>query len=373
MVMKKSKPRTPSSYSWHSASLLRVNMPFVPNLTRFANPPCLQREEGEAKRAVRAFGVRGKIFWENLTTPIYALAPMAGVTDSAFRQICKSFGADILYSEMASAAALNYNPKKTLEILKFSKKERPFVVQLFGSNPKHFAYAAKFVENEIKPDGIDINFGCPVKKVLRQGAGAALMDNLKLAREVVKNVIDNTALPVSLKLRSKASDVDALRFLDYMGGLDIKAVMIHGRILAQCFSGEVDWKIIKKARKYFGGIILANGGVNTAEDAKILLEKTGADGVGIGRGALGRPWIFEEIKSRDALQCVSTDVLSKNFIFKIALKHAKLVEKLKGKQGIIEMRKHLCWYVAGLPNASSLRRELIRAENLEDIKKILNL
>ncbi len=315
---------------------------------------------------------KSKIFWENLAKPIYALAPMAGVTDSAFRQICKLFGADIVYSEMASATALVYNPKKTLEILKFSKKERPYIVQLFGSVPKHFAYAAKLIEKKIKPDGIDINFGCPVKKVLKQGAGAALMDNLKLAREVVKNVIDNTALPVSLKLRSKASNVDALRFLDYMGGLGIKAVMIHGRTFAQGFNGEVDWKIIKNAKKYFNGITLANGGVNTAEDAKILLEKTGADGVGIGRGALGRPWIFEEIKSRDALQCVSAEV-DKKFIFKIVLKHAKLAFKLKGKEGIIEMRKHLCWYVAGLPNASSLRRELIRVESLEDIKKILKL
>jgi nifR3 family TIM-barrel protein len=314
---------------------------------------------------------KSKIFWESLAKPIYALAPMAGAADSAFRQICKDFGADVVYSEMASATALVYNPKQTLEILKFSKIERPFVVQLFGSVPKHFAYAARLIERKIKPDGIDINFGCPVKKVLKQGAGAVLMNNLKLARDIIKSVIENTKSPVSIKTRSRVGEIDVLRFLDYMRDLDIKAVMIHGRTLAQGFSGEVDWKIIKKARQYFGGIILANGGIMNANDAKNLLEKTGADGVGIGRGALGRPWIFKEIKSRDALQCVSTEV-DKKFIFKIALKHAKLAYKLKGERGIKEMRKHLCWYVAGLPNASNLRKKFIRVESLEDIKKVLN-
>ncbi len=315
---------------------------------------------------------KSQVFWEKLNKPIYALAPMAGITDSAFRQICKDFGADILYSEMASATALNYNPKKTLELLKFSKIERPYIVQLFGGRPEHFAGAVRLIEKKIKPDGFDINFGCPVKKVLKQGAGAALMDNLKLAREVIKTVINNTGLPVSIKLRSKASKVDVLKFLDYVNDLKIAAVMIHGRTLAQGFSGEVDWKIIKKARNYFSGIILANGGVNTAEDAKILLERTEADGIGIGRGALGRPWIFSQL--RDTINRVSTEVteVKKKFILKIALRHAKLAGKLKGDQGIKEMRKHLCWYVAELPDAGSLRKKFIRVESLGDIKKIVD-
>lgn len=311
---------------------------------------------------------KSQVFWQKLNKPIYALAPMAGVTDSAFRQICKDFGADIVYSEMASATALVYNPKKTLELLRFSKKEKPFIVQLFGSKPEHFAHAVKLIEKKIKPDGFDINFGCPVKKILKQGAGAALMDNLKMAREIIKTVLENTKLPVSIKIRSKAKKNDVLKFLDYMKGLKIDAVMIHGRTLAQGFSGEVDWKIIKEARKYFKGVILANGGINTAEDAKILLEKTEADGVGIGRGALGRPWIFAKIANQREFR---TNLTNKNFIFKVALRHAKLAEKLKGEIGIREMRKHLCWYVAGLPNARELRQKLARVENLGDIEKIL--
>ncbi len=303
-------------------------------------------------------------FWLKLPGPIYALAPMAGVTDSAFRQICKSFGADVVYSEMISATAMVYNSKKTLELMRFDKKERPYVIQLFGSKPDHFAHAAKFITSKVKPDGIDINFGCPVKKIAKQGAGAALMNDLKLAREIIKAVLANTDLPVSVKCRSQVGRVTVLDFLKTIKNLPVAAVMIHGRTLAQGHSGSVDWKIIKQARKYFKGVILANGGVNNKKTAEELLSLTGADGLGIGQGALGKPWIFEEVKSPQP-------PFVKGGIYKIALQHAKLAYKLKGKQGIIEMRKHLCWYVNGMKNAGELRRGLVRAESPEDIKKIL--
>lgn len=310
-------------------------------------------------------------FWEKIEKPIFALAPMAGIADSAFRRICKEFGADVLYSEMASATALVYNPIKTLELLQSDKKEAPYIAQLFGSNPDHFAKAVRLLASKKQqfrmPDGIDINFGCPVPKIFKQGAGAALMRNLKQAREVIKAVLGNTDLPVSIKLRAKSGEIDCLMFLDYMKDLPISAAMIHGRTLAQGFGGPVDREIIKKARNYFGGIILANGGVMSAWDAFNLLEKTKAGGVGIARGALGRPWLFREMKNKKA------EVKGEKEIFKIALKHAELAEKLKGRQGIIEMRKHLCWYVRGLPGASEMRSELVKVENSQDIKKILKI
>ncbi|MBU0646804.1 tRNA-dihydrouridine synthase [Patescibacteria group bacterium] len=305
-------------------------------------------------------------FWKKMHKPIYALAPMAGVTDSAFRQMCKSFGADVVYSEMISAAAIFYNSKKTLELMEFDKKERPFVIQLFGSNPEHFAYATKYITEKIKPDGIDINFGCPVKKVAKQGAGAILMDNLKLAREIIEAVINNTNLPVSLKIRSKVKQTTALDFLKYLADLDIKAIMIHGRTVNQCHSGPVDYDIIKQARKFFKGIILANGGVKNVFDANNLLEKTKADGIGIGQGAIGNPWIFKEVKSQKLK--VKSD---REELFKIILKHAKLAQKLKGEQGIIEMRKHLCSYVKGLKDASDLKKEFVKIKSLSEIKNIL--
>lgn len=312
-----------------------------------------------------------KNFWADLKNSIqgggaiYALAPMAGITDSAFRQICKSFGADIVYSEMASVNALVHSPKKTLEMLKFSKVERPYVVQLFGSEPKNFIKAVKIVEDKIKPDGIDINFGCPVPKVARQKAGAELMKDLKLSREIIKAVIEDSRLPVSIKIRSQAGQVSALDFLKNIKDLDVKAVMIHGRSLKQGFSGPVNYKIIKEAKKYFKGAILANGGVQSFESAKELLNKTGAHGLGIARGTLGRPWIFKAVRTGQSVE------RSPRPIFRIALKHAKLAQKLKGKQAVIEMRKHLGWYVQGLPGAKKLRKDLVRVESIGDIEKAM--
>lgn len=313
-------------------------------------------------------------FWlkiKNKKQAILAMAPMAGFTDSAFRQICKDFGADVLYSEMASATALFFNQNAkdnpTLELLKYSKKEKPYVVQLFGNDPKHFAMAAKIVEKEIKPQGIDINFGCPVPKVAKQKAGAELFKDLIRSREVIQATIENTSLPVSIKTRTAAGQVNILKFLDNISDLDIKALMIHGRTLKQGFSGSIDTKVIKKARNYFDGIILANGGINSLEDAEMILKETEADGLGIGRGALGRPWLFEDaryakVRQRDA-----------KFIFKVILRHAKLVNKLKGDNGIIEMRKHLCWYVQGMEGARALRNEFVKVENLKDVENILSI
>ena len=306
-------------------------------------------------------------FWKKLNKPIYALAPMAGITDSAFRQICKSFGVDVVYSEMASVTALTYSPKKTLKMLEFLEIERPYIVQLFGNNPKHFSKAVKIIEKEINPDGIDINFGCPAKKVVKQGAGAELMKDLKLSKNIIQSVIDNTDIPVSIKTRIKVGDIDILRFLDYIQNLNLKAIMIHGRTLSQGFSGKIDTKIIKKARNYFNGIILANGGINNYNDARKIINESGSDGVGIARGSLGNPWIFSEIKKN------KNKIKNYKNIFKIIIEHAKIVEKLKGKQGIIEMRKHLCWYVHSFPKASKMRQKLVKIENVNDIIKIFDL
>ncbi len=299
---------------------------------------------------------------------------MAGVTDAPFRQMCKKFGADVAYSEMASATALNYQPQKTLELVKFEEVERPYVVQLFGANPEHFVKATKIIAEEVGPDGIDINFGCPVPKVQKQGAGAILMGHPKLAREVVEAVLANTSLPVSIKIRARMEKgegdarrrVDALEFLEAMQGLDLAAVMIHGRSMAQGHSGAVDFEIIKDARPLVPGVLLANGGVTDAASARELLEKTEADGLGIARGAMGRPWLFEEIRNN------KTRALSKEEIFEIALEHAGLADKILGRQGIVELRKHLCWYVAGFPGAGELRQRLVKVESLEEIKNILS-
>jgi len=309
-------------------------------------------------------------FWLKIKRPILALAPMAGFTDSAFRQIAKGYGADVLYSEMVSATALYYSQKirgnKTLALLKFNRlKEKYYVVQLFGSNPQHLAVATRIISQSVKPAGIDLNLGCPVPKVIRQGAGAGLMKNLKQARLAIEAILANTDLPVSIKIRAGAGEINALELLKTISDLKIAAVMIHGRTLKQGFVGQPDWKIIKQARKYFSGIILANGGISDLTTTQKALHRSQADGLGIARGALGRPWLFREIKQNKIIN------FSRQQIFKLILKQAELNYKLKGKTGIVELRKHLVWYAAGLPGASQLRSQLVKINNLKDVKDIL--
>lgn len=312
-------------------------------------------------------------FWQQINKPILALAPMAGITDSAFRQLCKKHGADVVYSEMTSADGLFFKGKKTLEMLKFEKAEQPLVVQLFGKDPAKFGQAARIVQ-ESGAGGIDINFGCPAKKVVGHGGGVTLMRDLDLCYQIIKQTIDNTKLPVSVKVRisikSKISKkVTVIDFLKKMADLPISAVMIHGRSYEQGFSGEIDYQMIKEAGKYFKGIILANGGINSPADAKELLKKTKADGLGLARGTYGRPWLFQQIK--DYLKTGKFEEPSWPEKKQIILQHAQLALKTKGEYGLIELRKHLLWYVKGLPNASDLRTELVRVESIKDIEKIL--
>jgi nifR3 family TIM-barrel protein len=308
-------------------------------------------------------------FWTSLRKPIFALAPLSGITDSAFRRICKGFGADIVYSELTSSTAFAYQPESTLRIMWFDDSERPYVVQLFGNNPEHFASAARFVSREIKPDGIDINFGCPIPKVFKCGAGAALMTNPALAKEVILSVIENTHLPVSIKTRISVKEAGLLRFLGHISDLDIKSIMIHGRSYAQGFSGPNDIETTRNARAHFKGVILANGGVRSAAQGVELLEKTGADGVGIARGALGNPWIFERLKSAYTGNRNERPIVED--VLRTAMEHARLSSNLKGERGIIEMRKHLCWYLQQVPGTKELRQKAVKIRNIEDVAELL--
>ena len=300
-----------------------------------------------------------------------ALAPMAGVTDSAFRQICRENGADVVYGEMASATALFYNAQKTLELLEFDKSERPYVVQLFGKVPEHFGTAAKIISQKIKPDGIDINFGCPAKKVFGHGSGCALMPQKKLAREIILAVCENTTLPISIKIRAGIGSTDAIKFIKNVQDLPFSAVMVHGRTYEGKFTGQVNFEIVKKIKKIIPDkIVLANGGITTPEIAKEVLEKyPNIDGIGIARGVLGKPFIFQQIK-----EIIKSGKYTKYTflkIKKIMLKHAQLLYKSKDKKGMFEIRKHLAWYVKGFPGAAELRKKLVLVKSVKEIKNIL--
>ena len=297
------------------------------------------------------------------------MAPLSGITDSAFRRICKAFGADVVYSELSSSTGLAYQPETSLRILRFHESERPYVVQLFGNNPQHFATATRLVDREIKPDGIDINFGCPIAKVFNNGAGAALMTNLPLAKEVIRSVLDSTDLPLSIKTRTSVKGVDLLSFLDYIGDLDIKAIMVHGRTYAQRFSGPNDVETTKAVALRFKGIVLANGGVTSAANGLDLLRETGADGLGIARGALGNPWVFQQLKA--ACCGNGNGKPAPEDIFRTAMDHARLAVDLKGKRGLVQMRKHLCWYLQQVPGTKKLKQKAVKITSLEDVAELL--
>ncbi len=315
-------------------------------------------------------------FWKKLKRPILALAPMAGITDSAFRELCREAGADVVYTEMVSADGLYHDSKKTMEFLKFSRKEKPVVIQLFGKQPEKFSKAARLCE-QAGFDGIDINFGCPAKKVAGHGGGVTLTRDLDKCRAIIEATLSGTKLPLSIKLRSSINKqqgekiiiVTAVDFLDYLKGLPLVAIMIHGRSFEMPFEGEPDYAMIKAVKKIFNGIVLGNGGIKSPEAAKKMLELTGVDGVGLARGVYGKPWLFKQTK--DYLKKGRYSEIKKSQIKKYMIRHAQLIFANKGSRGLFELRKHLLWYVSGWPGARELRSRLVRVESIDGLKKVL--
>jgi tRNA-dihydrouridine synthase B len=307
--------------------------------------------------------------WENLPRPILALAPMAGVTDSPFRQICREAGADVVYSEMISVTGLFHHSLKTERLFKFTRLEHPLIIQIFGAVPEHFAYAARYITEQVKPDGIDINFGCPVKDVIKTGAGSYLMKNLALAQEVLSAVRENTPLPVSIKTRTQVGDVTVLDLLETIKAISLQALMVHGRSFTQKFSGPINIELIREAKRMFKGVVLANGNMNTPEQVQEILSQTGCDGVGLARGVLGRPYLFSQVKEFLAKQRYTKPRFSD--VVQTILKQAQLMQKEKGDHGIIEMRKHLGWYVHDFPGAKNLRNRLYRCLTYKEMAEIL--
>jgi len=331
-------------------------------------------------------------FWSNLPKPIIALAPMAGVCDSPFRQICRTHGADVIYTEFLSSNALCFGNEKTMRMLKFNKSEHPIVCQLFGKDPATIAHAAKIIE-QAGYDGIDLNFGCPAYKVVKNGGGVSLMRNLDKLRAVIAAAIDAVAIPVSIKIRASVADsarirdmiededdedrklmkrgaVTAVDLVKKIHDLDVSCIMIHARSYEQAFDGEPDLEIVKQVRSLFKGVLLTNGGIYTPEDAKKQLDETQADGVGLARGVRGNPWLFGQIK--DYLKTGSCSPVSWNDQKQVILEHAKLMLKTKGEKSIIELRKHLAWYIRGLPGAKELRTKLVQIKSIEELGSILD-
>lgn len=301
-------------------------------------------------------------------------APMAGVGDSAFRTICMRHGADGVTSEMISAKATVFGDKKTLQLAKRTDEEAPFALQIFGSEPDIMARGAKILSDSARPDSIDINMGCPVNKIVKNGEGSALMRDPALVYEIVARVTDAVyPLPVTVKLRRGFSEkqINAVEvaLMAEKGGASM--ITVHGRTRDQFYSPPVDLETIKAVKEAVSCEVVGNGDIVSGESAKEMLDVTGCDHLMIGRGALGRPWIFNEIKSYlygTPMPLIPTgDTLREAIIT-----HLDLAVSLKGeKQAIMESRAQIAWYVKGIKGAAAIRQRINSAMTRAAVVEIL--
>ncbi|MCI6330606.1 MAG: tRNA dihydrouridine synthase DusB [Lachnospiraceae bacterium] len=301
----------------------------------------------------------------------FILAPMAGVCDLPFRLLCKEKGAAMVCTEMVSAKAIYYNNKNTKELLTIDKNEGPVSLQLFGSEPKLMAEMAKRIE-EIPFDILDFNMGCPVPKVVNNGEGSALMKNPVLAGHIIEAMANAISKPVTVKIRAgfDAEHINAVEIAKIAENSGAAAITVHARTREQYYSGKADREIIRLVKEAVTIPVIGNGDIDCYESAKHMLEYTGCDGVAIGRGAEGNPWIFEELNAKYAGLDYNKPSLEE--VKEMIMRHAKMLIDYKGEYiGIREMRKHAAWYTAGFKGASKLRGRLNEASSIESLEEII--
>ncbi len=304
-----------------------------------------------------------------------ALAPMAGVADAAFRAVCREQGAAYTVSEMVSAKALMYQDAKARKLLERTPGDRPMAVQLFGSEPETLAEAAKKARDLSGCELIDLNMGCPVGKVVRNGEGSALLRDLPLAGRIIEAVVRAVDVPVTVKLRKgwDGGSVVAPELAKLAEKAGAAAVCVHGRTRAQMYAGRADWDLIREVKAAVGIPVMANGDVFEPEDVPRILHRTGADLVMIGRGAMGNPWIFSRglaaLEGREVPPMPGAreraDMAEKQFRLALEFKGEKIA--------CLEARKHVCWYLRGIPYASFAKERITRAETAADVEKVLEL
>lgn len=299
------------------------------------------------------------------------IAPMAGVSNSAFRTICFEFGAGLVYSEMISDKAIHYRSKKTLEMIRMFENEHPLSMQIFGSSKSTMVEAAKYIEANTDCDIIDINMGCPVTKIIKSNAGSALMKDIDKAVDIAKSVVESVNLPVTVKMRLgwTKETINCVELSKKLEEVGVKAIAVHGRTKGQMYEGEPDFSWVKKVKESVSIPVLANGNINSVEKAKEVMEYTGCDGVMIGRAAIGDPFFIKELVSyynNEEVKKVTYDER-----INMAISHAKRLSDLIGENyAMKQMRGLASWYITGMPYSARIKNQTSRLNTLDDLKKL---
>jgi len=307
-------------------------------------------------------------------TPLY-LAPQAGVSESPFRRLCRRFGADVVVSEFVSAAGIVMGTPRSREYLRFDEAERPIGIQIFGADPGMMAEAAAFVAETYAPDFVDINFGCPVKKVVKRNGGSGCLRDLDLVERIIRAVDDATDLPTTAKIRSgfDSATRDPVRIGLRCQDAGAQVVCLHPRTRADMYSGEARWSEIRDLVEALDVPVIGNGDIVTGADARRMRDETGCAGVMIARGSHGDPWIFSQARAAlDGAPIPPDPGIAERF--DICLEHARNAIEFEHspERAIIDFRKHLGWYTKGLPDGRRLRTELFQVESLDDVERLLH-